>query len=167
MTPNQCPTGVRRPIQLPQRSAHTPVAARSSRGSSADVAAEARALVVRVVEHRGGVAREVRDGRRIELEVESSSGRRRVRVSSRRRGDWQTSIREGETTQRGDDRMWIFVDLAPGGPGFYIAPERWVADDIRREHDEYLARNGGVRARTPESEHHRIQTWRLAEWRDR
>lgn len=42
-----------------------------------------------------------------------------------------------------------------------------MVDDIRREHDEYLARHGGHRARTPDSLHHRIQTGRVRKWRER
>ena len=167
MTAEGRPAGVRRSIQLPRRSGESPLSRRANGASTADVAAEARAAVVRAVERRGGVAREVRDGRRVELVVESPAGRRRVRVSSRRRGDWQTSIREGDRPSPGDLRFWIFVDLSGGDPGFYVAPEASVADDIRREHEEYLVRNGGRRARTPDSEHHRIQTWRVARWRDR
>jgi hypothetical protein len=109
----------------------------------------------------------VRDGRRIELLVESSAGRRRVRVLSRRRGDWQTSIREGENPAPRENAVWVFVDFANGKTTYYLAPEPWVVHDIHTKHEDYLAHNGGQRARTKESEHHGIKTFRVTDWLDR
>ncbi len=135
--------------------------------SSSEVAAEARAAVARAVGLRGGTVREVRNGRRVELLIDAQAGRRRVRVISRRRGDWQTSILEGQNPVPREDRFWVFVDFANGRTAYFIAPEPWVVDDIRSEHADYLARNGGERARTKDSEHHRIQTFRVERWRER
>jgi hypothetical protein len=131
------------------------------------VAAQARAAVIRAVEQRGGTVREVRDGRRVELVVDGLEGRSRVRVISRRRGDWQTSIREGDRTEVGPGRFWVLVDLAIARPRFYVAPADWMTDDIRREHEDYLRRHGGTRARTEDSVHHRITTARVEQWWER
>ena len=46
-------------------------------------------------------------------------------------------------------------------------PEPWVVDDIRSEHEYYLARNGGQRAQTTDSKHHGIKTFRVERWRER
>lgn len=145
------PAGVRREFRLPRlreaESRSTPIPGSGAR-STHQVAADARALVVREVVRRGGTARE-------------------VRVISRRAGDWQTSIREGDTSTVSGTRFWVFVDLAQGMPSYYVAPESWVVDDIHTEHEEYLARNGGRRAQTEDSTHHRIQTSRVQRWKGR
>jgi hypothetical protein len=165
------PAGVRREFSLPRLreaagSRSTPIPGSGAR-STHQVAADARALVVREVVRRGGTAREVRVGARTELRVMSPAGAREVRVISRRAGDWQTSIREGDTSIVSGSRFWVFVDLAQGTPSYYIAPEGWVVDDIHTEHEEYLARNGGRRAQTEGSTHHRIQTSRVQQWKGR
>lgn len=164
------PAGVRRGISLPQlregKSRSTLIPGSEAR-TTHQVAADARALVVREVVRRGGTAREVRVGARTELRVMSPAGAREARVISRRAGDWQTSIREGETAAISGSRFWVFVDLAHGPPSYFVAPERWVVDDIRTEHEEYLARNGGRRAQTKDSIHHRIQTSRVQRWKGR
>jgi hypothetical protein len=105
---------------------------------------------------------------RVELQVKVASGAHwTLRVVSRRSGDWQTSIDIGYSAHGALDRYWIFVDLADRPVRFYIAPEDWVVQDVRSEHDAYLARNGGKRAHTEGSKHHRIQTSRVARWEGR
>ena len=164
------PAGVRPAFRLPRlreaESRSTPIPGSGAR-STHQVAADARTLVVREVVRRGGTAREVRVGARTELRVTSPAGPREVRVISRRAGDWQTSIREGDTSTVSGTRFWVFVDLAQGMPSYYVAPESWVVDDIHTEHAEYLARNGGRRAQTEDSTHHRIQTSRVQQWKGR
>lgn len=138
--------------------------------STHDTAARARAAVARAVQDRGGRAREVRVGRRTELLVETPDGgsSRSVRVLSKRRGDWQTSTNEADDAAQPDPaRCWVFVDLAPPGPQFYVAPEHWVRRDIAEDHHAYLQRHGGRRALSPDSEHHRVQPSRVSEWHDR
>jgi hypothetical protein len=56
--------------------------------------------------------------------------------------DWQTSIREGDNPAPRVNAVWVFVDFAKGMTSYYVAPEPGVVDDIRTEHDRYLARNG-------------------------
>jgi hypothetical protein len=79
-------------------------------------------------------------------------GARRLRVVSRRSGDWQLSIREGDVEAE-DDRFWVFVDLATTRPGFHIGPEEEVVHGIRTRHEEYLRRNGGRRVQNDASLH--------------
>lgn len=66
-----------------------------------------------------------------------------------------------------EDRFWIFVDLGPEHPEFYIAPGWWVQNDIYEHHRAYLERHGGKRAVNDESQHHAIQTNRLLNWKHR
>src|SRR3954470_24283469 len=91
------PRGARRPIALPRRSDVTDPSRRSAPEvgkktrptvNTHDVAAEARARVVQEIERRGGRAREVHEGRRTELRVDTPTGSVTVRVFSRRSGDW-------------------------------------------------------------------------------
>ena len=79
-------------------------------------------------------------------------GPRRLRIVSRRRGDWQSSIREGEGETE-DDRFWVFVDLATTPPGFHIGSAEEVVHGIRTRHEEYLRRNGGRRVQNNASPH--------------
>ncbi|MHA6630919.1 hypothetical protein ACU61A_36230 [Pseudonocardia sichuanensis] len=153
-------------IALPalRRPSTQPPAGVSAKPSSAEVAAAGRAAVTRAVEYRGGTVREVRNGRRTELLVQTPTGRWRVRVLTRRRGDWQTSIREGANPAPRANAVWAFVDLANGATRYYVAPEPWVVNDIRTEHEDYLARNGGQRVVTKDSEHHGIKTARVECW---
>jgi hypothetical protein len=45
------------------------------------------------------------------------------------------------------DKFWIFVDIGPQRPEYYIAPAWWVQNDIHVHHAAYLAKHGGKRAR--------------------
>ncbi|GAA4863545.1 hypothetical protein GCM10023403_30480 [Pseudonocardia benzenivorans] len=133
--------------------------------STAEVAADARAIVAREIAHRGGQSVEARDGRRWELRGTGPVGRFRVRVVSRRSGDWQSSIREGDGA--GDpERHWVFVDLS-GPPRFWILPEPEVVQGIRDRHREYLARNDGRRVQNDASLHCKITTIDVAHGAER
>lgn len=113
-------------------------------GSTRDVAEHARRLVRKEIERRGGTAREVPVGRRTEIHMDGPDGSRRLRVLSRRRGDWQSSIREGDTEVE-PDRFWVFVDFSTSPVSFHIGAEEEVVHGIRTRHEEYLRRNGGRR----------------------
>ena len=92
----------------------------------------------------------------------------RGRVSARASGTWQSNTSYGDAYAPEEPRrIWIFVDLIPSEPAFYVAPEWFVKRDIARAHDEYLARNGGERAKTRDSLHHQISLPRIIQWRDR
>jgi hypothetical protein len=91
-------------------------------------------------------------------------------VRSRRTGDWQVRASAGHAREEDphEARYWIFVDLGSAleTPQFYIAPEWWVQNNIHEVNRDYLARHGGNRARTPESDHRRIPAGRIRRWRD-
>ena len=164
------PAAPRRRVSLPMRirDRTEPSTTPAGRRSTVQVAADARAIVASEIGRRGGMSSELRVGMRVELQVKVSPGAHRtVRVVSRRSGDWQTSIDIGYSGHSAQDGYWIFVDLADRPVRFYIAPEDWVVQDVRAEHDAYLARNGGRRLRTEDSKHHRIQTSRVAQWEGR
>jgi hypothetical protein len=109
---------------------------------------------------------EVQDGRRWELLVDSGTGGpARVSVVSRRRGDWQSSIREGDGPGAAW-RYWVFVDLEHE-PRFWVLPEPEVVTGIRDRHREYLARNEGRRARNDASLHCAIRTGDVGHGADR
>ena len=124
-------------------------------GSTAQVADHGRQLVLAEIARRGGSASEVRVGQRTEIHMNGPGGSRRLRVVSRRRGDWQSSIREGEVDSA-DDRYWVFVDLATTLPNYHIGSEDEVVHGIRTRHEDYLRRNGGRRAQNDASLHCKI-----------
>jgi hypothetical protein len=92
-----------------------------------------------------------------------------VLVRSRTAGDWQTDTRYGKprAEPRFERMFWVFVDMIPPEPVFYVVPAWWIENDIYTTHQAYLARHGGLRARTLGSTHHRITTNRVEGWRDR
>jgi hypothetical protein len=133
----------------------------AARGNSAEVAADARKIVMNAIVHRGGTVSEVRDGRRWELHGHGNQGAFRVRVVSRRRGDWQSSIREADGP--GDmGRHWVFVEFGSAAPRFWIMAETEVVAGIRDRHRDYLARNGGHRVQNDASLHCKITTGDVA-----
>ncbi len=73
----------------------------------------------------------------------------RVRPRTKTTGDWQGSINETV----GDDDLWLFVDLSHGEPAYYVKTAEEMVDMIQREHQAYLDRNGGHRARNDASDH--------------
>ena len=105
------------------------------------------------------LASDISDQRRISIQVKTkSSGTWHARGS---RDGVQRAEEPAETS------FWIFVDLAPVYPTFYIAPRWWVNNDIWTIHTAYLARyeqQHGVR-RT--SDHHAITSARVVQWQDR
>jgi hypothetical protein len=108
--------------------------------------------VLNEIARRGGTAREVRVGLRTEVHMTGPDGLRRLRVVSRRRGDWQSSIREGDGKPEAD-RFWVFVDFTTIPTGFHIGSEDEVVHGIRTRHEEYLRRNGGRRVQNDASLH--------------
>jgi hypothetical protein len=96
-----------------------------------------------------------------------------VRVKTKTRDDWQTSIVEEKPGPAGDpkaeDHFWVFVDLGAEdeAPRFWVAPNGWVLRDIYVHHQKYLEAHGGQRARTLDSTHHAIPEARLDAWQDK
>jgi hypothetical protein len=105
------------------------------------------------------LASDVTDQRRISIQVKTKS-----------RGSWHArGSRDG--IQRIEDpaesSFWIFVDLAPAYPTFYVAPRWWVQNDIWTDHTAYLARYEREHGAPRDSDHHGILTQRVEQWRDR
>jgi hypothetical protein len=112
---------------------------------------------------------ETRSGRRPEIAICARGNTiAQGRLSARAAGTWQSNTEYGVIDAPEEpERFWIFVDLIPDQPAFYIAPEWFVMRNIAREHAKYLARNGGERAVTKDSTHHQISLPRIERWRDR
>ena len=125
--------------------------------------------VLAEIERRGGASVEAVPGRRRELKMIRGGQEYTLRVKARRSGTWQSKTTEGElrAAETNLTRVWVFVDLAERPPGFYVAPEWWVRNDIHEAHRAYLARHGGHRAENEDSTHHAIQRGRITQWRDR
>jgi DNA-binding transcriptional regulator YhcF (GntR family) len=89
-----------------------------------------------------------------------------VQVNSRRQpgSPWQFNLNRPVVE---DAVAVIFVDLTGDYPDFYIAPGQWVRDDVKRHHAEWLKSKGGVRPRTPSSDHHSIKLDRVKGWHQR
>jgi hypothetical protein len=143
------------------------------RPSNPQVARAGRFLVAAELSLLGADVRFIAESRRKELHATSADRRRTVeiKVKTRRAGTWQPSLREAEPQAAGseNERFWIFVDLSKPNvrPGFFVVPEPWIQQDIREVHEAYLARHGGHRAVTEDSEHHSVSEDRIAEWTDR
>jgi hypothetical protein len=95
-----------------------------------------------------------------------------IQVKTKTAGTWHTSIRRGRPREEEPDEaeFWIFVDIGKdpeARPAFFIVPAWWIENSIHQEHEAYLGRHGGKRARSPESTHHAIAAPRLEAWRER
>lgn len=93
-----------------------------------------------------------------------------IQVKCKTSGTWHANAtRDGHP--RGEDpadaKFWVFVDLGPEHPEFYVAPAWWVENDIHEHHSAYLAKHGGKRARGGDSTHHAIPAKSLHEWKGR
>jgi hypothetical protein len=126
--------------------------------------------------HRRGAYAVTFSGNMPEIDILASNVERTrtvsIQVKTKTAGTWQTSIRRGRSREEKPDEaeFWIFVDIGKdpeARPGFFIVPAWWVENSIHQEHEEYLARHGGERARTPGATHHAIPASRLEEWRER
>jgi hypothetical protein len=89
-----------------------------------------------------------------------------IQVKSKREGTWQTSYKEGRKSIRPhDNRFWVFVDLKPAAPEFYIVPDHWIRRNIYEFHQKYLRKYGGRRKSGSESTHHSIEEKRIREFK--
>jgi hypothetical protein len=106
-----------------------------------------------------------------DLRASNPSRAREVRltVKAKTAGDWQVSTDSGVSREAEPDptEFWILVDLRNPAPGYLVIPAWWIENNIFEEHQAYLARHGGQRARSPESKHHRITDDRVEQWRDK
>lgn len=93
-----------------------------------------------------------------------------IQVRTRTSGTWHARVpRDAEPTLPVDDEsaFWAFVDLSTELPAYYLVPRWWIRNDIHEVYAALLARHGGVRPVTPESNHHAIPLARIEQWRDR
>ena len=120
------------------------------------------------LERRGASCRVERVGtnrREIRVRTAPSGPELAIVVRARTSGDWQTQASYGEPRQREErpTRFWIFVDLEPDEPAFYVCPEWEVLNDIYMKHKQYLDANAGHRVLNDDSDHHSIRTERVAD----
>ena len=130
-------------------------------------AARGRRVVTNELERRGGKVEDIRDSNRDALRLTIGGSRYLLFVKTRTSGSWQAVCTDGDPEKARSNVFWIFVDLEPEVPEFYIAPDAWVREDILRHHQAYLERYGGHRAQNDDSKHHAIQTARIERWRNR
>jgi hypothetical protein len=98
---------------------------------------------------------------------ESGDHQVRLRVRTRKSGDWHASLaeRDPRRDERGVETFWVFVDLSVEDKArYFIVPEWWMRRDIHHHHEGYLIRHGGVRPEVPESDHHAIEPYRVTKW---
>jgi hypothetical protein len=71
-----------------------------------------------------------------------------IQVKTKTAGTWQTSIKHGKKQTKPDEvkQFWIFVDLGPEQPGYYVVPDWWIENDIDKEHKKYLKVAPGKRS---------------------
>ena len=92
-----------------------------------------------------------------------------IQVKTRRSGSWQTKITEGRPSRENphETAFWVFVDIASSIPLYYVCPDWWIRNDIHMNHQAYLQRHGGTRAKNPASLHHGITRKRIERWEGR
>jgi hypothetical protein len=139
-------------------------------GGARSVNERAQAEVAVELERHGITdVRQAREMNRRVLKGEAPNGRTLTFiVKSKTSGTWQASTNDGDPEKSSSNFYWVFVDLGSRpNPSFFVVPDRWIREDIREHHDEYLAKHGGARAMGGASTHHAIQPRRIEEWRDR
>lgn len=94
-----------------------------------------------------------------------------VKTKSASSPGWQTQTTKGMPRSENPDESsyWVLVDLREPGvaPEYYVIPEWWIQNDIHGAHQAYLARHAGIRPRTQDSKHHKIDLKRIEPWRGR
>lgn len=95
-----------------------------------------------------------------------------LQVKTKTTGTWHTTTNRGRPRDEDPDEteFWVFVDIgrdADARPDYFVVPEWWVENSIHVEHEAYLARHGGQRARNPDSTHHAVPASRIEQWRER
>lgn len=156
-------------IRIQNQIHNTVIALNTDNRGTAD---KGRAALVNALRSQGARVAERRSGHIVFLEVTKlgAADRVLVRVKTRTGGTWQGSTRDGDPDPPPSrpTTYWAFVDLKnPSAAAFYIAPDEWVRRDIHAAHQLYLARHGGERAISKDSNHHAIDLRRILEWRDR
>jgi hypothetical protein len=95
--------------------------------------------------------------------VEINGQRAEVHVATK--GNWQ--IADVDKFVNAKTPRVIFVDLTGTVPEFFIADGDRVRASVRRQHEAYLKRVGGVRPRNPNSKHAAVRGDLVQRWRNR
>jgi hypothetical protein len=95
-----------------------------------------------------------------------------IQVKTKTTGTWQTSTRRGRPREENpyETEFWIFVDVGRNPeirPHYFVVPSWWIENSIHVEHQAYIARHSGQRARSPQSTHHAVPLSRVEQWRER
>lgn len=93
-----------------------------------------------------------------------------IQVKTKTIGTWHAQgSRDGAPGSRLRDEtsFWVFVDLEPVHPAYYVAPRWWVRNNIWEVHSAYLARYEAQHGHPRDSDHHGIPASRVEEWSDR
>ena len=105
------------------------------------------------------------------VKLQDGEGTLRIRVKSRRSGDWQIPTTEGRSKEDhvDDTEFWVLVDFSvyPDEPDFYIMSGGWLRRKIYEDHQNYLMQHGGTRPVTPKSTHHRVTLDCIKVWKNK
>ncbi len=120
------------------------------------------------IERRGGNATPLK-GNYLRAGAAEHSATVKIRVKTKTRGTWQTSIDDGRPRKEPEtlDEFWVLVDLGHDEADFYVAPAWWMENDIYINHQRYLDEHAGHRAQNDQSKHHAIPVKRIEQWNDR
>jgi hypothetical protein len=92
-----------------------------------------------------------------------------IQVKSKRKGNWHSTIKEGQqfnTPPDNENQFWIFIALEHN-PRFWIVPDWWIRDYIQTKHQQYLDSHGGHRPVNDESDHCSISVEGIHNWENR
>jgi hypothetical protein len=123
-----------------------------------DVRARGITTLHQWLSERGWSTREERTRGQVSVIATRNGEERRIRLSTKSAGTWQTSTTNTPFTDgTHPDRHWAFIDLSQRVPKVRIFPEQDVRLVIAREYAAYLRRHGGQRPVTRSSTHHAVR----------
>lgn len=143
--------------------------------SSHELNREGRKIVEAELLRRGAASVTSSGTRKILLHATNASDSRmveiKVKVKSKRKGNWHTRSDEGKPTDTIPDlkdvcNYWVFVVL-DSTPRYWIVPDWWIRNNIHDVHQQYLKKHGGHRPVNDNSNHHSIDENRLELWEDK
>jgi hypothetical protein len=91
-----------------------------------------------------------------------------IQVKTKITGTWQTTNNKGmkRNPAPNDRNFWVFVDIKPENPDYYIVPEWWIQNDIHEACEKDPRKLKENKAQT-KAEHHSIGDDRIRKWKDR
>lgn len=95
--------------------------------------------------------------------VEVNGHRPAVHVKTK--GSWQLGDID-KFVEATTERV-VFVELTETGPGFFILDGDDARAIVKRGHEHWLKRVGGLRPKTPDSKHAAVNSERVEPWRNR